>query len=161
MIYNFSSPAMVQLHKHFKPLYGNEADLCLKRLAMMIGRYGIGFDLSQELTSWNQNDIILISYADMIRQANEKPLVTFTHFAAKYLNGAFNTIHLLPFFQSSSDDGFSIIHFRTINPALGTWDDIQALGKHLRLMTDLVLNHVSRQSGWFKDYLVGIPPAGN
>ena len=158
MIHHFSSAIMIQLRKRFERLYGPAADLCLERLAMMVGRYGIGFDLSQPHMRWDQRQTVLITYGDMIRNADEKPLVTLKRFADEHLKGALSTIHLLPFFPYSSDDGFSVIHFRTVNPEFGAWDDVQRLGKCFRLMFDLVLNHVSRESGWFRDYQLNTAP---
>jgi hypothetical protein len=70
---------------------------------------------------------------------------------------AFTTLHVLPFFPYSSDDGFSVIHFRQVDPALGS-GIMEKLGQAYRLMVDLVLNHVSRQSGWFRDFEAGVAP---
>ena len=36
-----------------------------------------------------------------------------------------------------------------VDPALGGWADLEQIAGKYRLMADLVLNHVSRQSGWF------------
>lgn len=161
MIRYFSNPIMLRLRKCFERLYGPSADLCLERLAMMVGRYGIGFDLSQPPTRWDQRNCVLIAYGDTLQAADEKPLVTLNRFADQRLRGAFSTIHILPFFPYSSDDGFSVIHFRTVNSELGAWENVQRLGKYFRLIFDLVLNHVSRQSGWFRDYEIGVAPGRN
>jgi glycosidase len=45
-----------------------------------------------------------------------------------------------------------------VDPALGSWDDIDALGGDYRLMADLVINHVSGQSHWFRAYCNGLAP---
>ena len=65
----------------------------------------------------------------------------------------------MPFFPSSSDEGFSVIDYRAVDPQLGTWDDIKLLGKDFHLMVDLVLNHVSNRSQWFQDYIGNVAPA--
>ena len=83
------------------------------------------------------------------------PLATLARFAEKYLGQAFSGIHILPFFPYSSDDGFSIIDYRAVNPALGSWSDIGKIGSRFKLMCDLVLNHVSAKSTWFQAYLEG------
>src|SRR5690606_5053831 len=57
-----------------------------------------------------------------------------------------------------SDDGFSVSDYRTIDPHLGTWDDVTALGEHVDLMFDLVLNHCSRSHEWFLKFLAGEEP---
>jgi sucrose phosphorylase len=77
---------------------------------------------------------------------------------ASNLQDLINTVHILPFFPYSSDDGFSVIDYRQIDPALGDWNDVAQLNEHFGLMFDLVLNHVSSQSTWFADYLRGQPP---
>jgi len=61
----------------------------------------------------------------------------------------------LPFFPYSSDEGFSVIDYKKVNPKLGRWEDIEKIGQDYRLMVDLVINHVSRESKWFKAFLKG------
>jgi len=48
-----------------------------------------------------------------------------------------------------------------VDPALGQWRDIDWIGRDYRLMVDLVLNHCSAKSKWFRDYLGGIAPEKN
>ena len=152
---------MNQFHARFKRLYGDQADHCLRRLAMLVGRYGVGMDVQPLVSRWNQRDAILITYGDMVHRAGEKPLVTLKRFLDSRLAGAFSYVHLLPFFPYSSDDGFSILHYRMVNPELGDWPKVQALGERFYLMMDLVLDHVSRESGWFIDYQAGVAPGRN
>lgn len=149
---------MARLRQRLGRLYGADADRCLERLRMMVGRYGVGIEPAAGRAGWGPEDAVLIAYGDMIRPAGGAPLAALKRFADERLAGAVNTVHLLPFFPYSSDDGFSVVHFRTVNPDLGGWADVQALGEKFRLAFDLVLNHVSRKSGWFKDYLLGIAP---
>jgi sucrose phosphorylase len=68
-------------------------------------------------------------------------------------------VHILPFFPYSSDDGFSVIDYRRVNPEFGEWRHVQALAERFSLMFDLVLNHCSAKSAWFQDYTNGILPA--
>ncbi|MGQ9491807.1 MAG: alpha-amylase family glycosyl hydrolase, partial [Anaerolineae bacterium] len=62
-------------------------------------------------------------------------------------------MHILPCFPYSLDDGFSVIDYRQVDPALGDWDDVAAIGRDYHLMFDFVANHVSRQSAWFQAFL--------
>ena len=39
-----------------------------------------------------------------------------------------STVHLLPFFPWSSDDGFAVEDYRAVASAYGDWDDVHALG---------------------------------
>ena len=148
-----------RLRGRFERLYGDQAERCLDRLAMMVGRYGVGATPPPAPASrWDQHDALLITYGDIIQAPGEKPLVTLKQFLDQRLKDIFSSAHILPFFPYSSDDGFSVIHFRNVNPDLGDWPAIQALGENFRLTFDLVLNHISRQSGWFQDYQAGVAP---
>jgi len=101
----------------------------------------------------SEKDIILITYGDLIRGEEKSPLATLARFCKSFLEGTINTLHLLPFFPYSSDRGFSVIDFRSVDPNLGTWHDIQELSKDYKLMFDGVFNHVSSQNRWFHEFL--------
>jgi glycosidase len=60
-------------------------------------------------------------------------------------------------FPYTSDDGFSVTDYRSIDPLLGDWEQINALSKDYRLMFDFVANHISKSSKWFKEYVNGNP----
>ncbi len=156
----FFRPALQPALTRLRLLYGSRAEACLERFAMLPGRYGVGLAAARPpAIPPDQGDSVLIAYGDVLRAPDEPPLRTLKKFADRRLARAFRTIHLLPFFPYSSDDGFSVIHYRLVNHALGGWDDIRRLSEHFQLMFDLVLNHVSRQSGWFQDYAAGVAPA--
>ena len=107
----------------------------------------------QERGYFSQEDVFLITYGDTLKKKGERPLETLYKFAVRQFKDAFSTIHILPFFPYSSDDGFSVTNFFTVNHELGTWEDIRRLGTDFQLMFDLVLNHVSSKSVWFQNYL--------
>jgi glycosidase len=146
-------------------LYG-EAELprLLQRLELLVGRYGVGAHcLDPEAPrarcrGWDQRDAVLITYGDMVRTNGEAPLRTLRRFLAKYVGDAVTALHVLPFFPYSSDDGFSVIDYRAVDDRLGDWGDIEALSGDYRLMVDLVINHVSSQSHWFRAYTNGMAP---
>jgi sucrose phosphorylase len=105
---------------------------------------------------WVDNrDAALITYGDGIRRPGMNPLASLKEFLDTEFPGGPNLIHLLPMFPYSSDDGFSVIDFRAINADLGTWDDIAALRSTHDLMFDAVINHVSRESPYFKGFCAG------
>ena len=64
-------------------------------------------------------------------------------------------MHLLPFFPYSSDDGFSVIDYSSVNESLGDWDDIQSITQDYRVMSDVVINHCSSRSLWFENFIKG------
>ncbi len=153
-------PALLErLEARFARLYGEaRAAACLRRLVMLVGRYGIGFRGGAADRPLAPGDQALIAYADMIRPADGPPLAALHRFLPR-VRGAFSMVHLLPFFPASSDDGFSVIDYRAVDPALGGWAEIEAIGRDIDLVFDLVLNHTSRHSGWFRDFVDGIAPA--
>ncbi|TEW51535.1 sugar phosphorylase [Psychromonas sp. RZ5] len=107
---------------------------------------------------WTQKDVVMITYGDSIVKADEKPLVTLQHFMNQYLQKSVNSVHILPFFPYSSDDGFSVIDYSSVNESLGGWDEIKEIASSRRLMSDLVINHCSSRSAWFENFIRGEGP---
>ena len=110
------------------------------------------------LSSWDERDMVLITYANTLERPGEKPLTTLYRFLHNQLSESVNYVHLLPFFPFTSDDGFSISDFMKVNPAFGDWDDVAAITPEFGLMADLVINHVSTAHPWFRNYLKGQSP---
>lgn len=96
-----------------------------------------------------KNKVMLITYPDSLG-GNLKGLLETLD---RYLPGAAGSIHILPFFPSSGDRGFSPKNYDEVEPAFGTWEDIAALSKHYSLMCDMMVNHISSHSQEFQDYL--------
>ncbi|WP_432468036.1 sugar phosphorylase [Agarivorans sp. Z349TD_8] len=105
--------------------------------------------------SWSEQDLILISYGDSVLTEGLLPLSSLHRFLGDYLEGLISAVHILPFFPFSSDDGFSVIDYYQVNYSLGDWQDVAALNQDFELMFDLVMNHCSRQSLWFNDFVNG------
>ena len=101
----------------------------------------------------DERDALLITYADQVHELNTLPLRTLADFCNRYLSCVVSGIHLLPFYPSSSDDGFSIVNYRQVDLALGGWADIAGIRRNFRLMFDGVINHVSARSAWFQAFL--------
>jgi glucosylglycerate phosphorylase len=102
---------------------------------------------------FSEADAVLITYPDQVRAEAEPTLRTLTKFADEYLAQLVNTIHILPFFPSSSDDGFAVTDYTAVDAAYGDWADVERLGRRFGLMFDAVINHASVQSNWFQGYL--------
>ena len=139
-------------------LYGNEAASVAGRLQRLIDDHLGQVRNDTPTRTWDERDAVLITYGDSIQASGQQPLQSLKAFVNDHLQGAVNTIHVLPFFPYSSDDGFSVIDYREVDEALGDWDDIHALGERFDLMIDLVLNHCSRCSLWFSDYIADVAP---
>jgi sucrose phosphorylase len=102
---------------------------------------------------WSERDAVLITYADSLRHGDEVPLVTLRRFLKQHLRGLVSTVHVLPFYPWSSDDGFAVVDYREVEPGVGDWSGIRNLATDFSLMADLVINHVSRESLWFIDFV--------
>ncbi len=111
--------------------------------------------------NWDQKDVMLITYGDSIEKLGEKPLHSLHDFLIQYCGDAINSVHLLPFFPYSSDDGFSVIDYSSVNEALGDWDDIKAISRDYRVMSDVVINHCSSRSAWFENFIKGEGPGSD
>ena len=157
-----------RLLKRLTHLYGGDAPDCCRRIEELTGRYDLPKDprnLQDSGDLWDERDVVLITYGDQIRRPDRHcrtdlpPLQALKSFLEDHrLSELINTVHILPFCPYSSDDGFSVIDYRQVDPQLGTWDDVADLGRLCSLMFDLVLNHCSQQSEWFQQYLAGRQP---
>lgn len=118
---------------------------------------------------WDEQDVMLITYADQFRETGKPTLTTFSRFYQQHLQSLFPLVHLLPFFPWSSDDGFSVIDYHQVDPQCGDWQDVARLHQETRLMFDFVCNHMSSRSAWFRhflaqdpgwdDFFISMPPA--
>jgi sucrose phosphorylase len=140
-----------KLEKRLQFVYKNNYSEDLKKkLAATISNYS---RIQNDKEKWDEKEVVLITYGDSIKKEGEKPLQTLKKFLDENLKEQLSVIHILPFFPYSSDDGFSIIDFREVNPELGTWEDVKSLTENFGLMADLVINHVSSKSEWFRHFL--------
>jgi glycosidase len=105
-----------------------------------------------------ERDAFLITYGDQIKEPGRHPLQVLADFLETHLQDVISGVHLLPFYPFSSDDGFSVIDYRQVDPRLGDWDDVARFSRNFRLMFDAVINHISRQSAWFQGFLRGEAP---
>lgn len=69
------------------------------------------------------------------------------------LSGLFGGLHILPPFPSSGDRGFAPMTYDEIEPAFGSWDDIERIATGRDVLMDVMINHVSRRSPAFEDFL--------
>jgi sucrose phosphorylase len=100
-----------------------------------------------------ERDVLLITYADQVQAPPAPPLAALGDFLRQRARDWLSGVHLLPFYPSSSDDGFSVVDYLAVDPAVGTWDDVARLGADGDLMLDAVINHASVQSDWFQRFL--------
>ncbi|MEP3724036.1 MAG: sugar phosphorylase [Parasphingorhabdus sp.] len=107
---------------------------------------------------WDESDIAMITYGGTIRSDGKPPLQTLHRFLKEHIGQTIGTVHILPFFPYSCDDGFGVIDYLSVDEDLGDWSDVEAIADDYRLMGDLVINHGSSKSVWFQQFLSGEAP---
>ena len=126
---------------HLTELYSERASTCLERVVALADRYAPLIQPHQHCL-WDERDVVLITYGDQLSETGWSPLACLQRFLLEHhLNELLTTLHILPFFPYSSDDGFAVIDYREVDPAVGSWSDIGVLSRSFDLMFDLVLNH--------------------
>ena len=111
--------------------------------------------VTEDGESWSQNTIVLITYADTLEEKNSLPINSINKFLNTYCTDTFEIVHILPFFPSSSDKGFSVKDYYSIYHQFGQWNDILRISKDFGVMADVVINHGSSDSLWFKNFIKG------
>ena len=118
--------------------------------------------VSQELDSklhWYKDAIFYELHIKAFYDGNEDGIGDFSGMLEKldYLEElGITTIWLLPFYPSPlKDDGYDIADYYSINPAYGEIKEFQkflqeAHRRHLKVITELVINHTSDQHRWFQ-----------
>ena len=136
-------------------IYGaRTAAAVASRLEKLLGEHG-GADGRRDL--WSERDVWLITYPDQFQEPGEAPLRTLRQFVddeVDWLTG----LHVLPFYPWSSDDGFTVMDYESVDADYGTWADIEAIAADRRLAVDAVINHMSTESSWFRSFLAGEAP---
>ena len=95
------------------------------------------------------NKVMLITYADSLgKNLKDLDSILDTHY-----KDAVGGVHVLPFFPSSADRGFAPVCYDKVDPAFGDFSDIEKLSEKYYLMFDFMVNHISAQSEYFKDFL--------
>jgi sucrose phosphorylase len=99
-----------------------------------------------------KNQVQLITYVDRLGGGGFAELRSLLNGP---LAGLFGGLHVLPFFHpiDGADAGFDPIDHTQVDPRLGAWSDVKALGGELELMGDVIVNHVSSESPQFRDFV--------
>ena len=160
-----SSPLTQQIEHHLEFIYrGTEVDktdrlaaeliqlMRLEKIKPIKNRY---------INHWDEKDSILICYGDSVLEPDKKPLASLKLFLDTYTKDMIDGVHILPFYPFTTDDGFSVLDYSTVNPSLGDWDDIVAIANNYSLMADLVINHCSARSLWFDNFKKNRDPGRN
>lgn len=150
-----------QLMAQLAVLYGAElgaatyARLHDRLLQCMADQPSAAFQPRERLARLTAADAMVITYGDQVQEAGRAPLATLDEWLRTHLGNVISSVHLLPFYPYSSDDGFSVIDYSAVDPNLGAWSDVEGLSRHYKLMFDAVINHISAHSAWFQSFLEG------
>lgn len=153
------SPSFLRhLCKHLEPIYSrSEIPVEIEQLAhRLLEAMRLGEETSSPgafRNNWSERDVVLITYGDSIFSGDKKPLQQLHQFLDQHCRDVVNSVHILPFFPYSSDDGFAVIDYLAVSEELGSWEDIENLAGEYRLMADLVINHCSSRSEWFENFI--------
>jgi sucrose phosphorylase len=151
--------------------WNSVSDTLLKRLEFLYGPektpevHKALYDLCQEhndlgvdqFSWWDQQSTFLITYGQSIRSSEKPPLQDLLEFLTEHVQDSIEYVHLLPFYPYTSDDGFSVVDYRKVNPELGDWEHIEAFNKHYKVVYDAVVNHVSASSHYMQEQCLGNP----
>ncbi len=96
-----------------------------------------------------KNEIMLITYSDSMG----KDLKELGELLNEHFQSVVGGVHLLPFYPSTADRGFAPTTYEVVDPVFGSWKDIEAFQHNYYTMYDFMINHISRGSSYFQDYL--------
>lgn len=99
-----------------------------------------------------KNQVQLITYVDRLSGGGFQALKALID---GDLKGIVSGVHALPFFDpiDGADAGFDPSDHTTVDPRLGTWNDVAELSASVEVMADMIVNHVSADSPAFLDFL--------
>src|SRR3990170_8447605 len=118
-------PGLPSLRDHLLFLYGEDRPKgAAARLDRLIAEH-TGFAQAPPIGDpLSEKDLLLISYPDQVQRPGYPPLRVLNGFLGRHAGDLVSAVHLLPFFPSSSDDGFSVMDYRSVNPVYGSWGDV-------------------------------------
>ena len=96
-----------------------------------------------------QNKAMLITYPDSLGH----DLHDLAYVMDRYFSKAIGGVHILPFFPSHGDRGFSPMTYEKVAPEFGDWSDVEKLGEQYYLMFDFMINHISAHSDYYLDLI--------
>ncbi|MBV8143287.1 MAG: alpha-amylase family protein [Verrucomicrobia bacterium] len=108
---------------------------------------------------WFKNAVIYCLEVDVFNDGNGDGIGDFIGLrqGLSYLAGlGVSCLWLLPFFKSPDrDDGYDVMDYLSVDPALGDLGDFaafmdEAQDRGIRVIIDLVVNHTSNQHPWFQ-----------
>jgi len=100
-----------------------------------------------ERTAW------VIAYPNQFRDGSRPGLEVLGAGLEDLLDNTITGVHVLPIHPWSSDGGFSVTDPTIVEPEYGGWQTFADLASRFDVMADAVVNHMSAESRWFREFL--------
>jgi len=154
----------LKIDKLLKTIYSNhtteEINFISNQLLQILDDFSekSAYEEIRDKERWNESHSVLITYADSIYKNGEATLITLRKLLSKHFGSLSKVVHILPFLKSTSDGGFAVSSYDSIEEKFGGWDDLKSISKNHDLMADLVLNHVSSSHPWVQQFIKSQEP---
>ncbi len=154
----------LKLHELLKTIYSNntteEINFISNQLLQTLDDFSekSSYEEISDKEKWNESHSVLITYADSIYKNGEATLITLRDLLSKHFGSLSKVVHILPFLKSTSDGGFAVSSYDSLEEKFGGWDDLKSISKNHVLMADLVLNHVSSSHIWVQQFIKSQEP---
>ena len=154
----------LKLYKLLETIYSNnttdEINFLSNQLLQILDNFSekSSYEEISEKERWNESHSILITYADSIYKNGEPTLITLRDLLSNHFGSLSRVVHILPFLKSTSDGGFAVSSYDSLEEKFGDWNDLKSISKNHVLMADLVLNHVSSSHQWVQQFIKSQEP---
>ncbi len=154
----------LKIDKLLKTIYSNhtteEINFFSNQLLQILDDFSekSAYEEIRDKERWNESHSVLITYADSIYKNGEATLITLSKLLSKHFGSLSKVVHILPFLKSTSDGGFAVSSYDSLEEKFGGWDDLKSISKNHDLMADLVLNHVSSSHPWVQQFIKSQEP---
>ena len=154
----------LKLYKLLRTIYSNntteEINFISNQLLQILDDFSekSAYEEISDKERWNESHSVLITYADSIYKNGEATLITLRDLLSKHLGSLSKVVHILPFLKSTSDGGFAVSSYDSLEEKFGDWDDLKSISNNHVLMADLVLNHVSSSHPWVQQFIKSQEP---
>ena len=154
----------LKIDKLLKTIYSNhtteEINFISNQLLQILDDFSekSAYEEKRDKERWNESHSVLITYADSIYKNGEATLITLKKLLSKHFGSLSKVVHILPFLKSTSDGGFAVSSYDSLEEKFGGWDDLKSISKNHDLMADLVLNHVSSSHPWVQQFIKSEEP---
>ena len=154
----------LKLYKLLETIYSNntteEINFLSNQLLQILDNFSekSSYEEISDEDRWNQSHSVLITYADSIYKNGEPTLITLRDLLSNHFGSLSKVVHILPFLKSTSDGGFAVSSYDSLEEKFGDWNDLKSISKNHILMADLVLNHVSSSHQWVQQFIKSQEP---